>query len=115
MSPKNKIKRIYWLSVAVISISMILIVPISAETVWERFSFIMQDFYGELVAISTIAGVTAAAVALIIRMVSRNQRAVDEASAWLKRIIITWLILNSLGFIVAYVQPLVAGGQYSAI
>lgn len=53
-----------------------------------------------------------ASVALIVRMVSRNQKVVDEASAWLKRIIITWIILNTLGFIVAYVEPLVIGGKY---
>jgi hypothetical protein len=38
---------------------------------------------------------------------------VDEATAWLKRIVITWLILNMLGFIVAYLQPLIAGGTYT--
>ena len=73
----------------------------------------MKDFYGQLIAISTIVAVTMAAVALIVRMVSRNQRAVHEATAWLKRIVITWIILNSLGFIVAYLQPLIAGGNYS--
>lgn len=46
-------------------------------------------------------------------MISRNQRAVDEATSWLKRIIITWIVLNSLGFIVAYLKPLVTGGNYS--
>ena len=54
-----------------------------------------------------------ASIALIIRMVSRNQRAVDEATGWLKRIVITWIVLNSLGFIVAYLQPLISGGQYT--
>ncbi len=94
---------------------LITIEPVFAaqETMWDRFSTIMKDFYGKLVAISTIVAVTMAAVALIVRMVSRNQRTVDEATAWLKRIIITWIILNCLGFIVAYVQPLVAGGNYA--
>ena len=50
---------------------------------------------------------------MIVRMVSRNQRAVDEATSWLKRIVITWIVLNTLGFIVAYLQPLIAGGQYT--
>ena len=61
----------------------------AAETIWDRFSSIMRDFYGQIVAISTIVAVTVAAVALIVRLVSRNQRAVDEATSWLKRIIIT--------------------------
>ena len=79
--------------------------PVLAETIWDRFSKIMQDIYGQVVAISTIVAVTVAAIALIVRMVSRNQRAVDEATSWLKRIVITWIVLNTLGFIVAYLQP----------
>lgn len=54
-----------------------------------------------------------AAIALLVRMISRNQRAVDEATSWLKRVVVTWIILNTLGFIVAYLQPLIAGGQYT--
>ena len=73
----------------------------------------MQDIYGQLVAISTSVAVTVAAIALLVRMISRNQRAVDEATSWLKRIVVTWIVLNTLGFIVAYLQPLIAGGQYT--
>lgn len=83
------------------------------DTISTRFSSIMQDQYGQLLGISTIVGVTAAAVALLIRMISRNQRAVDEATSWLKRIIVTWVVLNTLGFAVAYLQPLIQGGQYT--
>ncbi len=110
---RGKLKTAYWSLVGVLSAVLLSVQPVMAETIWDRFSTIMQDFYGELVAISTIVAVTAAAIALIVRMVSRNQRAVDEATAWLKRIIITWIILNSLGFIVAYLQPLVSGGNYT--
>jgi len=73
----------------------------------------MKDVYGQLVGISTIVGVTAATVALLVRMISRNQRAVDEATSWLKRIIVTWIVLNTLGFVIAYLQPLIQGGQYN--
>lgn len=84
----------------------------AADTIWTRFSDIMRDVYSQLLGVSTIVAVTVAAIALIVRMISRNQRAVDEATSWLKRIVITWIVLNSLGFIIAYLQPLVAGGQY---
>ncbi len=88
--------------------------PAAAEdTLWTKFSSIMADVYGELVGISTIVAVTAAAVALLVRMISRNERAVAEATSWLKRIVITWLVLNTLGFAVAYLQPLIEGGQYT--
>ena len=85
----------------------------AAATMWTRFSTIIADVYGQLVGISTIVGVTAAAVALLVRMISRNERAVAEATSWLKRIVVTWIVLNTLGFAVAYLQPLIQGGQYT--
>lgn len=108
------IEIVYWSLVLAMMAVIICVQPTFAatETMWERFGSIMNDFYGKLLGISTIVAVTMAAVALIVRMVSRNQKVVDEASAWLKRIIITWIILNTLGFIVAYVEPLVVGGKY---
>ena len=112
---KGKPKVLYWTIVAVVLALLVCIQPTFAaetETIWDRFSTIMRDFYGKIVAISTIVAVTMAAIALIVRMISRNQKAVDEATAWLKRIVITWIILNSLGFIVAYLQPLITGGNY---
>ena len=112
---KGKPKVWYWTIVAVMLALLVCIQPTFAaetETIWDRFSTIMRDFYGKIVAISTIVAVTMAAIALIVRMISRNQKAVDEATAWLKRIVITWIILNSLGFIVAYLQPLITGGNY---
>ncbi|MDR1159619.1 MAG: hypothetical protein LBK69_03235 [Syntrophomonadaceae bacterium] len=111
---KKKIGAVaYWSAVGIVAAALICVQPVmAAETMWDRFSAIMRDFYGRIVTISTIAAVTTAAVALIVRMVSRNQRAVDEATNWIKRIVITWVILNSLGFIVAYIQPLLAGGNF---
>lgn len=85
----------------------------AADTLWTRISTIVADVYGQLVGISTIVGVTAAAVALLVRMISRNERAVAEATSWLKRIVVTWILLNTLGFAVAYLQPLIQGGQYT--
>lgn len=113
----NHLKATYWSVVGMLSMMLISLQPILAadkegDTIWNRFSTIMKDVYGEIVGISTIVAVTAAAIALLVRMISRNQRAVDEATSWLKRIVVTWIVLNSLGFVVAYLQPLIAGGKY---
>jgi len=110
---KERLTRGYWSLVAICAALILSLQPVLADTIWSRFSTIMKDVYGQLVGISTIVAVTAASVALIVRMVSRNQRAVDEATSWLKRIVVTWIVLNTLGFAVAYLQPLIAGGQYS--
>lgn len=111
-SHNERVATGYWSLAAMCSGLILSLQPIMAETIFDRFSAIMKNVYGELVGISTIVAVTAAAIALLVRMISRNQRAVDEASSWLKRIIITWVVLNTLGFAVAYLQPLIAGGQY---
>ncbi len=108
-------KTIYWSVVCTLCAALVSVQPVFATTVdiWSRFSDIMKDIYGQLVGISTIVAVTVASIALVVRMVSRNQRSVDEATSWLKRIVITWIVLNMLGFVVAYLQPLVSGGQYT--
>ncbi len=113
ISGRQSLQKAYWAMVGTASAMILAVQPVMAETIWDRFSSIMQDIYGQLVAISTIVAVTVAAIALIVRMVSRNQRAVDEATSWLKRIVVTWIVLNTLGFIVAYLQPLISGGQYT--
>lgn len=113
LKKSGRLKTAYWSMVSMLSAALISLQPVMADTIWDRFSAIMRDVYGQLVGISTIVAVTVAAIALIVRMVSRNQRAVDEATSWLKRIVVTWIVLNSLGFIVAYLQPLIAGGNYT--
>lgn len=110
---KERLTNAYWSAVGMASVAMLSLQPVMAATIWDRFSTILQDVYGQIVAISTIVAVTVGAIALLIRMISRNQRAVEEATQWLKRIVVTWIILNSLGFVVAYLQPLIAGGSYS--
>lgn len=110
---KDIVRNTYWSAVGMATATMLAVQPVFADTIWDRFSTILKDVYGQVVAISTIVAVTVAAIALLIRMISRNQRAVEEATSWLKRIVATWIILNSLGFVVAYLQPLIQGGSYS--
>ena len=115
---RKNLHSAYWSAVGMASAAMLTMQPVWATaagtgTIWARFSTILKDVYGQIVAISTIVAVTVAAIALLVRMISRNQRAVDEATSWLKRIVVTWIILNSLGFIVAYLQPLIQGGNYN--
>ena len=106
-----------WLHMAMIAcyMAVLFVQPAAAadDDMWTRFSEIIANVYGELLGISTIVAVTAAAVALLVRIISRNERAVAEATSWLKRIVVTWIVLNTLGFIVAYLQPLIEGGKYT--
>ena len=82
-------------------------------TIWTKATEIMEDLYNQILLISTLAGVVTASIALLMMNFSKNGRTVDESRAWLKRIIITWIILNSLGFIMAYVTPFFADGKWN--
>ena len=84
------------------------------DTIWTKASEIMKDVYSQVLGISTIAAIVTASIALLLMNFSKTGKTVDESRAWLKRIIITWVILNSLGFIMAYVTPFFQGGQWTA-
>ncbi len=85
----------------------------AATTIWQKASEIMKDVYSQIVAISTVAAVVTASIALLMMNFSKSGRTVDEARAWLKRIIITWAIINGLGFIMAYITPFFSGGTWT--
>ena len=107
-------KTMYIVFLAAVLSTMLVTQCFAAGTdMWSKATEIMKDVYGQVVAISTIAGVVTAAIALLLMNFSKNSRTVDESRAWLKRIIISWAIINGLGFIMAYVTPFFTGGQYT--
>ena len=122
-TPKAKEKKRFRLPVAHLAygaftismMSMLFTQPVSAATVnvWTKASEIMKDVYNQIVLISTVAAIVTASIALLMMNFSRSGRTVDESRAWLKRICITWAIINGLGFIMAYITPFFAGGQWT--
>ena len=105
--------RLLYMVFLCVSLSLFFCMPAAAATIWEKASEIMQDVYKQIMAISTIAAIVTASVALLMINFSRSNRTVDESRAWIKRIIITWAVLNGLGFIMSYVTPFFAGGQWT--
>ena len=122
LTPKINSRRVISTILAVIfMVSMLTVTCFATGTggtgggtdMWTKVTEIMKDVYSQVVAISTIAAVVTAAVALLLMNFSKNGKTVDESRAWLKRIIVSWAILNGLGFIMAYVTPFFAGGTYT--
>ena len=123
LTPKINSRRMISTILAVIfMVSMLTVTCFATGTggtgggtdMWTKATEIMKDVYSQVVAISTIAAVVTATVALLLMNFSKNGKTVDESRAWLKRIIVSWAILNGLGFIMAYVTPFFAGGTYTA-
>ena len=78
---KERLPRYYWTIISFGIVFFLFVQPVSAADIWTQFTNVMKDIYTQLLAILTIVAVTASAVALIVRMISRNQRAVDEATS----------------------------------
>lgn len=74
----------------------------TTQTLFDTVEKLVGEIFNELVTISTVIAALGCAIALFIRLLSRNTRSIEEANSWLKRIIISWLVLNSLAFFVAY-------------
>lgn len=94
--------------------SLLLCQPVFAATdMWAKATDIMKDVYNQILLISTIAAVVTAATALLLMNFSRSGKTVDESRSWLKRICVTWVILNGLGFIMSYVTPFFSDGKWN--
>ncbi len=114
--PKRTVNygKFLYLLFLVLSMSAMLCQPVFAATdVWEKAAEIMKDVYHQILLISTIAAIVTASVALLLMNFSRSGKTVDESRAWLKRICITWVILNGLGFIMAYLTPFFSDGKWN--
>jgi len=85
-----------------------------ANDIWSWLDMALTDLYTRFLAVSTIAACVAASVCLIMMNFSTDDRAVSTSRAWLKRILISWIILNVLGFIMTYLVNLTQGGAYIA-
>lgn len=107
---KHKIFNIAW--IAGMMILMMSSTVFASEDIWTKAEEFMMDVYGKILLLSTVAAVVTASIALLLMNFSKSGRTVDESRSWLKRIAITWAILNSLGFIISYVVPFFEGGKW---
>lgn len=108
----NKQKMIMFFCLIAMFVLM-MTTSVFAEDIWSKAEEIMKDVYTKVLAISTAAGVVTASIALLLMNFSKSGKTVDESRAWLKRIAITWAILNSLGFIISYFSLLLSGGKWN--
>ena len=85
----------------------------TGSDIWSWLDYALGDFYNKFLSVSTIAACVAASICLILMNFSTDDRAVTSSRAWLKRILLSWVILNVLGFIMTYLVNLTQGGSYT--
>jgi len=111
-----KLKKTWLFACVSISTALLMTTPVYASTggtdIWSWLDTALNDLYQKFLAVSTIAACVAASVCLIMMNFSTDDRAVSTSRAWLKRILISWVILNVLGYIMVYLTGLTQGGSY---
>ena len=110
-SANNVVKGYYSALAAVGAVAAATSPLFAIGDIFDKVSDSLKSVYKEIIAISSVVAITFIAICLIIRMVSKNQRSVEEATSWAKRIALTWLILNLLSYVLAYGEELTEGGQ----
>lgn len=72
----------------------------------------MQTVYKDVAGIATVAAVVCAAVCLFLMNFSKSGRTVDESRSWLKRIVVCWAALMTLGAIVTYFEKIIPQSMF---
>jgi len=75
--------------------------------VFERANTAMQGVLRQIRIISSIIAALFITIAFLLKMFSKNQRTVDEANTWIKRILIAWACINAVGFILTFIQEII--------
>lgn len=67
----------------------------------------MQKVYSDVAGLATVGAVVCAAISLFLMNFSKSGKTVDESRAWLKRIVVCWAVLMTLGAIVTYMESII--------
>lgn len=84
-----------------------------AADIFDTAKSAMQKVYTDVAGLATVAAVVCAAVCLFLMNFSKSGRTVDESRAWLKRIVVCWATLMTLGAIVTYMETLIPKSTFT--
>lgn len=77
---------------------------------FDKVKEVMGSLYTAILAISTGAALLITLIALLFRMFATNPRTIETATMWIKRVIVTWIFINVLGFIFTFLKDLTSDG-----
>ena len=110
LSPGNlkrkMIPRIFFMSYLGINVIALTGIPVYASDIFATAKNAMQTVYTDVAGIATVAAVVCAAV-------SKSGRTVDESRSWLKRIVVCWAALMTLGAIVTYLEKIIPKSMFT--
>ncbi|SUY61039.1 Uncharacterised protein [[Clostridium] symbiosum] len=107
------IPQIAFFAFMAVTCTACLIMPVSADDIFDIAKSAMQSVYKDVAGIATVAAVVCSAVCLFLMNFSKSGKTVDESRAWLKRIVVCWAVLMTLGAIVTYMEKIIPKSEFS--
>lgn len=80
--------------------------------IFDELKVILKDLYDGIDGIVMAATVVVFGFGTLIRIFSRNQRSVDEATAWMKRACIALIVWKMLGIFQEAINGMTQGNEY---
>ena len=112
-SKKNWLVKALPIAYCAIGVLLMTVVPVYADDIFATAKNAMQTVYTDVAGIATVAAVVCAAVCLFLMNFSKSGRTVDESRSWLKRIVICWAALMTLGAIVTYLEKIIPQSMFT--
>lgn len=98
---------------AVWIMSVMMCQTVLADDIFDTAKNAMQKVYSDVAGLATVGAVVCAAVCLFLMNFSKSGKTVDESRAWLKRIVICWAALMTLGAIVTYMESIIPESAFT--
>lgn len=76
----------------------------------KTLSDLFKDVFNAVKGALTVVCIAIIAICLLLRIISKDPRKVEEATAWAKRVVITWGIFMILGLLVSFMSDF--GGDH---
>lgn len=93
--------------VATSAIPSVLAAGDTMSNIANAFKEMFKKVYAAMLAVVTAIATILCAICLIMRMTSKNPKTAEEATQWIKRIIITWLCFMLLSVFVNFAMEIV--------
>ena len=107
------VPRVMFFLFSAVTVLAMTIMPAQAKDIFDVVKDAMQSVYEDVAGIATVAAVVCAAVCLLLMNFSKSGKTVDESRMWLKRIIVCWAAIMTLGAIVTYMQDIIPEQKFT--
>ena len=99
--------------VAGVASSPIVFAASGISELFDAIKDLLKDVFDGVDGIITGATVTVIGVGFLIRIFSKNQRTVDEATTWIKRAVMTFIVWKFLGLFMGTITGAADGNDFN--